>query len=229
MQKHPKKPQSRIIHPSLQAVFCFVLFCFVTREGEEERRGTSSLRLMSRAWFRLEEGPGTVSVAALRVKSWAGTAQSSMRDGDLSLPCFCFCNTQFSLVARIGRRDGVLSCPLPVGPGELFIVVLLLPGACWTLEQLGWGRCSQSCRTLVGRRAGKGQVASSFCSGNENSVRAAGFSCVFSSGIWLPSVLTCLVASTYHPQLQRQVKHNKRPPMFIILEHLMIKDLMTFI
>lgn len=138
--KTTKKP-IQIIHPSMQGVFCFVLHCFVTREGEEERRGTSLLRLVlhigSWAWFWPGKGPGTVSVAALRVKSSAGTAQSSMRDGDLSLPCFCFCSTQFSLVARIGRWDGVLSSPLLLWPGELFILDLLLPGACWTLEQLG--------------------------------------------------------------------------------------------
>lgn len=211
-QKNPNPKSS--IHPSLQAVFCFALFCDQGKGGGKEKRNifahTGAARkilglILDRRGARYHfSGCSACAVhmqaqpeAAWEMETWA-------------FPAFAF--VKYSLAWLLVGKDqeagwgpglsldclarGVLHCGRPPPRS------LQDPGTT-TVQML-------SPRTPVGRRAGKGQVASSCWgrSGNGSSLRAAGFGHVFWTGIWAPRALTRLGASRCHLQLQRQIKEH---------------------
>lgn len=68
--KTENNPNHQSIHPSLQGVFCFALFCDRGRGGGKGKWiifAQADGALGSWAWFGALKGPGTVSVAALHV------------------------------------------------------------------------------------------------------------------------------------------------------------------
>lgn len=76
MQKH-KTTQiiNASIHPSLQGVFCFALFCYQGRGGVKGKWNIfaqDDAALGSWAWFGAVKRPGTVAVAALHVHCISG-------------------------------------------------------------------------------------------------------------------------------------------------------------
>lgn len=232
-QKNPQIPNHPSIYPSLQGVFCFALVFDQGRGGGKEKRNIFAeagavcrIRGLILDWWGARHSSSSCSACAIHQRAQPKPAWEM---GTRAFHAFAF--VKYSLAWLLVGKDqevgwgpslsclarGVFRCG-PPPPRRLQD-----HGAAGVQMLSPW--------TPVGRIAGKGRVASSCWggSGNGSSLRASGFSRVFWAGIWPPRALTCLGASRCHPQHQRQIKENKKPPMFIILEHLIVKDLITFI
>lgn len=100
MQKHKTTQIINLsIHPSLQGVFCFALFCDQGRGGVEGKWSIfaqADAAPGSWAWLGAVKGPGTVAVAALSVHCISGHSLKQLERWRPAFAAFAFVKYSFA-------------------------------------------------------------------------------------------------------------------------------------